>query len=134
VALLRLRVTAVAAATPLIMRLPLDKLGRILESGSPRATPTHERTRDVEAAVERVLARAGGRIVPAGCLTRAVTRYWFLQRAGEPVVLCFGVGRPQGGAIEGHAWVLRAGEPYREQRDPRAVFNETWRSPRGTAP
>ena len=132
-ALLRLRVYAVAVATPLLMRLPLAVLGRVLE---PRAAPAPDvgRTTRVEEAVEEVLGHAGGRVLRGGCLTRGVTRYWFLRRAGEPVELCFGVGRPDGGPLEGHCWILRAGEPYREGRDPRPVFAETWRIPRAEQP
>ena len=51
------------------------------------------------------------------CLRRSLVRYYFLRRAGVPLVLNFGA-RFQGGvadrAITGHAWVTLNGEPYCE--------------------
>jgi hypothetical protein len=60
-----------------------------------------------------------------GCITRGVTCYRFLRRAGAPVSLRFGIGRVNG-AIEGHCWIVYAGEPLAERRDPRDVFTEMW--------
>jgi hypothetical protein len=77
--------------------------------------------------VDAVLGRFG-RLVSTSCLTRGLTRYYFLRRAGVPVTLCFGVGWPDG-RFEAHCWLSRDGEPFLEARDPRPVFGETYRIP-----
>ena len=128
--MLRARIVLFAVVVPLLVRLPLRTLDRLLTPRGPRAAAP-SRHDPVAEAVEAVLASADGRIVRRGCLTRGITRYFFLRRAGMPVVLRFGVGRPDGGGLEGHCWIEHDGEPYRERRDPRPVFAETWRIPRG---
>jgi Transglutaminase-like superfamily len=121
------RILAVAAAAPLLMRLPLPRLARVLE---PRRRPSRlaPSADAVAARVEALLARPT-RLVRRSCLTRGVTRYWFLRRAGIDVELCFGMGRPRGGEPAGHCWILLNGEPYLETTDPRPVFVETYRLP-----
>ncbi len=107
------------------MRLPLDRLARLLE---PRRAPAPRTPAEVErlvASVESVLA-AGWPLVRRGCLTRGVTLFWFLRRAGVPVDLVFGMGTPADG-FEGHCWLVRDAEPWLERTDPRPVFAETYR-------
>ena len=57
------------------------------------------------------------------CLRRSLMRYYFLRRAGLPLVLNFGA-RFKGGVadreITGHAWVTLDGQPYFED-------GENWR-------
>ena len=120
--LLRLRITAVAVAVPLLMRLRLARLARVLEPRRAPAAPV-ARADDIAAQVEAVLE---GPFVRRSCLTRGVTRYWFLRRAGVDVALCFGMGRPTGDPA-GHCWIVRDGEPYLETVDPRPIFVETYR-------
>jgi Transglutaminase-like superfamily len=123
--LLKLRILVVAAAVPLLMRLRLPRLARVLE---PRRAPPAPvaRADEIAGQVEAVLGR-GGRLVRSSCLTRGVTRYWFLRRAGVDVALCFGMGRPGGDDPAGHCWIVRDGEPYLESVDPRPIFVETYR-------
>jgi hypothetical protein len=115
----------VAVAVPLLTRLPLTRLARVVE---PRRAPPEAPAASVErlvGRVERVLA-AGRPLIRPGCLTRGVTLFWFLRRAGVPVDLVFGMGRPAG-AFEGHCWLVRSAEPWLERTDPRPVFAETYR-------
>ena len=72
--------------------------------------------------------RALAPVVRSGCLTRGVTLYWLLRRAGVPVELCFGVGRP-GEELAGHCWLTRDGRPYLEPADAPAYFDALYRIP-----
>lgn len=57
------------------------------------------------------------------CLRRSLTRYYFLRRAGLPVVVQFGAkfsgGTPDRN-VNGHAWLTLNGQPYFED-------DENWR-------
>ncbi len=77
--------------------------------------------------VDGWLARSRPFVRP-GCVTRGLTLYRFLRRAGAQVSLRFGIGTVNG-ATEGHCWIVYGGEPLCERRDPREVFTETWAVP-----
>ena len=47
------------------------------------------------------------------CLRRSLVLFHLLRRAGCPVALHIGV-RKQDGALQAHAWLVLAGEPYLE--------------------
>jgi hypothetical protein len=122
------RVLAFAAIVPLLMRLPMHRIAAVVE---PRRAPdacSAARERVVITRVDRVLWAARGALKPT-CLTRGLTRFYFLRRAGVPVALCFGVGEPDG-RFAGHCWLVRDGEPFLERTDPRDTFTETVRIPR----
>lgn len=126
-ALLLARILAFALVVPALMRLHPARLHALLE---PRALPPAPRPGAVErvtAHVERVLRR-GWPAVRRGCLTRGLTRYYFLRRAGIDVSLCFGLGTVDG-AVAGHCWLEQDGEPLLEARDPRVIFTEMYRFP-----
>jgi hypothetical protein len=125
-AVLALRVLAVAAAVPLITRLPLPRQVSILQPRR-RRTPNPARAAWLAENVDRIIA-AGRPVVRPGCLTRGLTHYYFLSRAGSDVRLVFGIGE-MAGRPEGHCWLERAGEPYLEREDPRPHFVETWSVP-----
>ncbi len=72
------------------------------------------------------LIRRGHPAVRPGCLTRGVTLYYGLRRAGLDVQLCFGVGS-DGGNVAGHCWLDLDGEPLLERVDPRSKFTEVVR-------
>jgi hypothetical protein len=113
---------------PLLLRLPLAHLESIVE---PRRTPARadeQRTEWLATRIDGILA-AGRPVVRSGCLTRGVTLYYFLRRAGVDVSLQFGVGRVRG-SYEGHCWLVRDGEPYLERVDPRPLFTGTYCIPR----
>jgi hypothetical protein len=122
---LALRVVAFAAAVPLLMRLPIERVGRWIEpSGRPAPEPSLQDVNALVASIDRWLARSRP-IVRSGCVTRGVTLYRFLRRAGAEVSLRFGIG-PMDGALAAHCWIVYRGEPLAEQRDPRGVFTEMW--------
>lgn len=74
--------------------------------------------------------RIGRPLVRSGCLTRGVTLYWFLRRAGLEVELRFGLDPDDAGDLtDGHCWLTLDGEPYLEPRDPRPRFTEVYRLP-----
>jgi Transglutaminase-like superfamily len=128
---IRIEVLVFAAVVPLLMRLRLTTLERILEPRRP-ARASSGQAREVAFHVEAALAR-GSRIFSTTCLTRALTRYYFLRRVGVPLTLCFGIGWPEG-APAAHCWLLQEGEPFLEARDPRPLFAETYRIPSPGSP
>lgn len=125
-AVLILRLGCVAALVPLLMRLPLPWVSRLLSAGRPRAAL---RRRPIDAGrllrcfdAAMVVARP---VVRPGCLTRAVTLYWFLSRSGLPVELRFGIATD--GEAVGHAWLALDDTPFLEATDPTARFTVTYR-------
>ena len=126
-ALLFLRIFAFAAAVPYLLRLKLPKVAGLLELGcdSFATEANEENVKKVAAYVELVIAR-GRPIVRPGCLTRGLTRYYFLRRAGMNVTLCFGMGRVDCKFI-GHCWLTRDGEPFLELEDPQTRYVEVYR-------
>jgi hypothetical protein len=108
------------------MRLPLARLERVLEPRRPRRLDVR-RQQWLAEHVDAILA-AGHPLVRPGCLTRGVTLYYFMRRAGVDVGLQFGMGKPVR-EIEGHCWLVRGSEPYLERRDPRPIFAPTYRIP-----
>lgn len=129
--LLAARVFAFAVCVPLITRLPLSRQEAILEPRCP-----HRRARAREAwlvvNVDRVLGR-GAPLVRPGCLTRGLTHFYFLRRAGVDVRLSYGIGVVDG-RPEGHCWLVRDGEPWLEREDPRTRFTVTHSVGRVAAP
>ena len=108
------------------MRLPLRRLQAFLEPADTPLGIAAARQQHVIDLVNRVI-EAGRPIFRTNCLTRGVTRYYFLRRLGIDVQLVFGVGRPTRGGLAGHCWLVKDGEPYLETQDPRPVFAETYR-------
>jgi hypothetical protein len=123
-----MRVGSVAAAVPLIMRLPLPRVAALV------TRPTRRRplaAAEVEQ-LERLIAlapRIARPLVRSGCLTRGVTLFWFLRRGGLDVELRFGLDPAQDGATEGHCWLSLDDEPFLEKADPRPRFAELYRLP-----
>jgi hypothetical protein len=124
----------VAVAAPLLVRAGLPRLQRWIEPGR-RPTPIdpHE-AEPLEDQLGRwvdSVIRRGQPLVRPGCLTRGVTLYYALRRAGDDVSLCFGVGSDEG-QVAGHCWLVKEGEPLLERVDPRSKFTEVVRlSPDG---
>jgi hypothetical protein len=121
-----LRVLVFAAAVPLLFRLKLSVISGWLE----RRTRTKGMSMPDPARVEQTircveLARlVGSPLVRPTCLTRGVTHYLFLRRAGLPVSLCFGAAMKDGVLVSqaGHCWLVKDGEPFLENSDPRRQF------------
>jgi hypothetical protein len=121
----------VALVAPALARLPLPRLESVLE---PRRLRPGLGARDAEFATARIarvvdsVIRRGRPLVRSGCLTRGITRYWLLRRAGVDVSLCFGAGVVEG-RFEAHCWIDRDGRPILEPTDPRDAFAEIARIP-----
>jgi hypothetical protein len=127
-AVLLIRLSAFAAAVPLLMRLPLPRVAALLDRPTGARLPIRE---DVER-IERLTGlapRVAAPLVRPGCLTRGVTLYWFLRRAGLDVELTFGVDARPEVATDGHCWLMLNGEPFLEKADPRSRFAELYRLP-----
>jgi len=121
------RTLLVATAAPALAHLDLDRLQRVLEPRRRSAPPEPGRVlplgHEYAALVDAVI-RKGRPIVRPGCMTRGITLYALLRRAGVDVGLRFGVGRPHPDtpAVEGHCWLVLDGEPFLERTDPRPLF------------
>jgi hypothetical protein len=130
--LLLAQVFLFAAAVPALARLKLSSLQRVLEPASPPVAPDPARVAEIVRAVDRAIS-LGSPFVRRGCLTRAITLYYFLRRAGLDVQLRFGMGVLERD-YAGHCWLVKDGEPYLEARDPRPLFTEMYSIPqRGAA-
>ena len=121
-----LRVLLFAIAVPTLFRLRLPRLNRLLAAPGPPVDPPPGASVKAEQIIRCVeLARAvGNPLVRPRCLTRAVTLFYFLRRAGLDLTLCFGAARHDGHwlAAAGHCWLARNGQPFLEARDPRLNF------------
>jgi hypothetical protein len=122
-ALLRLRIAAFAASVPLLVRLPLPRLARVLR---PRRAPGSVDATQVDRIVALTDDALRGRFVRQTCLVRGITLYYFLSRAGLNVTLCFGMG-PMRGEMAGHCWLDVDGQPFREKEDPLPHFTAVYR-------
>jgi hypothetical protein len=124
-----------AFVVPLLLRRRIDRLAPLIEP-SPRSRarslpPLPPPSADaVDALVRRIhrLLLAGHPVIRSGCLTRGVTLYYFLRRAGAEVTLRFGMGEIDG-SFSGHCWLEQDGEPLVETQDPRPLFVEMFRIP-----
>jgi hypothetical protein len=122
------RLGAFAAAVPVLMRLPLPRAAAVITSPTRRPAPSDGEVERLDRLMS-VAQRAGRPLVRSGCLTRGVTLFWFLRRAGLDVELCFGLDAGDGCAPDGHCWLALDDEPFLERRDPRARFAELYRLP-----
>ena len=135
---LLLRLTAVAVAAPHLARIDLPRLQRVLE---PETTPAsasvegggEDGGRDDDAVVldeygrwVDAIIRRGHPLVRPGCLTRGITLYYGLRRAGVDVSLCFGMGGGDDGPV-GHCWIDLDGVPRLEGVDPTSKFTSVAR-------
>jgi hypothetical protein len=119
-----LRILLFAAAVPLLVRLRLPSLARLLE---PRLVPpaTDPAKAEKIIAYTDAVLQFGRPLVHAKCLTRALCLYYFLRREGVDVTVHFGVEK-SGDTFAGHSWLMMDGEPYLEEADPRLYFSEVY--------
>jgi hypothetical protein len=121
-----LRVLTFATAVPLLFNLRLSVLSRLLERRIRSARQRGDDSINSNQIIRCVeIVRAVGQpLVRPQCLIRAVTLYYFLRRAGMDLSLYFGAARKEGRLVEaaGHCWLVKDGEPFLEERDPRASF------------
>ena len=88
--LLLFHVACFASAAPMLMRLQLPRLQRLLEPKTRRPPPTPAQVQQITRYVEAV-RRRGRPLVRSSCLTRGLTLYYFLRRSGLEVTLEFGM-------------------------------------------
>ena len=116
-----------AALSRLVARLPPARLESVLE---PRGVPRQHDPAEIERVaqrIERVLSRSEP-VLRHHCLTRGLTRYFFLRRVGANVQLVFGIGEIDG-RPHGHCWLLRDGMLYHESSDPEQTFTAVYSLP-----
>lgn len=110
-----------AAAVPLLMRLPLPKLHALLRPHAMRPLCGPAKVQQIAGYVDAAI-QLGRPLIQPRCLTRGLTLYFFLSRAGLDVELCFGVGNKEAN-YPGHCWLIRDGEPYLEPQNPHARYS-----------
>jgi hypothetical protein len=126
--LLFAQVSACASAVPLLMRLPLTRSAALLTRAPGYRSPSSDEVERLDR-LTALAPRVAHPLVRHGCLTRGVTLFWFLRRAGLDVELRFGVDPGGESTTHGHCWLTLNGEPYLERLDPRPRFVETYRIP-----
>jgi hypothetical protein len=119
-----LQIVVFAAIVPFLFRLKLSRVQALLEPKG-RSSANRDRVEKIAAYVEMAIQK-GAPLVRPGCLTRAVTRYYFFRRDGMDVSLCFGMGQVQKEFV-GHCWLVRDGVPFMETLDPRPRYAEMYR-------
>jgi hypothetical protein len=119
-----LRALVVGILAPLLLRARPERLARLLEPRRAVRPQDDEELAGMLRLTDVTLAR-GRPFVRTGCLTRGVTRYWMLRRAGAEVALCFGVGSVAGN-VEAHCWIAQGSTPILEPPDVQQ-FHEMFR-------
>ncbi len=119
-----------AVLIPMLMRLELPRL-RSLLSPRPASTPADPHKLQQIAEYVEAAIQLGRPFIRESCLTRGVTRYYFMNRAGLSVSLCFGMGQVDEN-FAGHCWLVNNGEPFLEKRDPRPLFKIVYSFPGST--
>ena len=120
-ALLILRIVLVAAVAPLLVRLDLPRLKKLIEPTRVRKSPSTEIVNRIVRYTDLVLS---GRVpfVRKDCFRRAIILYYFLRREGLELDLRFGITEPGESVSEGHCWLVKDELPYLEDRDPMSRF------------
>ena len=113
-ALLFVRVFLFAASVPLLLRLKLAALETLVEPRHTPPAPSKGELDKIVICVDHALM-VGRPLIRPGCLTRGVTRYYFLKRAGAEVSLCFRMAKV-GDEFVGHCWLTNRGEPFLKAR------------------
>jgi hypothetical protein len=115
-----LRIFLFAAAVPALGRLSLLKLEQLLK-------PKHRSLSAEPAGIQKMIdyvdlvLRFGKPMIRSRCLTRGLTLYYFLRRAGLDVTLCFGLENFEN-RYHGHCWLVKDGVPFSEPKDPRSMY------------
>jgi hypothetical protein len=115
--------TAVAVTAPQLARLGLPRLQRLLEPRSPSGGIDTSETVLIDEYGRWVdgIVRRGHLLVRTGCLTRGITLYYGLRRAGLDVSLCFGMGSDAGSRV-GHCWIELESTSLLEPAEPTSKF------------
>jgi hypothetical protein len=117
---------ALALARELPGRLE-QPLPAALQALTPPAEPQFLDRDAMRQIVDALTTFGAGR--PLGiCLRRSLLRYYFLRRAGLPLVIHFGARR-LGDDVRGHAWLTLDGQPYYEKPEHTQVHTLMWSYP-----
>ena len=130
-ALLFLRMFLFATGVPFLMRLNLPSLKSLLDPKFPLQVADQSRAQKIVSYADHAI-RMGKPLIRSSCLTRGVTLYYFLRRAGLEVDLCFGTGEIEGEFVA-HCWLVMEGQPFLEAKDPRTYLTEVYRFSSSTA-
>lgn len=122
------RMIVFASLVPVMTRLQPRTLERLLRRPVRRPEPASLETATRIVEHLRLARRIASPLVRPGCLTRGLTLYYFLRRAGFDVTLCFGMGGAAG-QFSGHCWLSRAGGPFLEAPDPRPLYAHVFSIP-----
>jgi hypothetical protein len=122
-----LRMFFFALSVPLLLRLKLPTLQRLLEPTKPPSNYEPAMVQRISASIDR-LVRFGQPLFRSVCLARGTTLYYFLRRAGVDVSLFFGIRKSDTGFI-GHCWIVRDGVPFMEAQDPRLLYTAIYSIP-----
>lgn len=117
---LLVRIFGFALIAPWLMRLPVTQVTWILTPLQPKTSPDPQRIAKI-VLYTNVILRTCRPLVQARCLTRGLTLYHFLRRSGLDVDLHFGAGYVDQ-VFAAHCWLVKEGEPFAEQPDPRLHY------------
>ena len=129
--ILFLRILALLAVSPLLVRFDLPRLKRLIEprrvrrAGMVRKMPSTESVDRIVRYTDGMLARRGP-MMRKNCFRRAITLYYFLRREGVELDVCFGVKTPGESLLDGHCWLVRDESPYLEAIDPTSMFTPVY--------
>ncbi len=117
-----LRVGCFAATVPILMRLRLPTINRLLDrriASAMKGGGDSNQPADVMSCLESALT-LGAPLLRPSCLRRGLTLYYFMRRSGLDVSLHFGARHSNGVLVEapGHCWLEKDGHPFLENEDP----------------
>ena len=118
--LLVVRVLVFVLLLPLVVRLKLPHLARVVEPRRRKGASSQALIAETLATVEWALGLAAPQM-RSNCLARGVTRLYFLRRVGADVSLHFGLD-VAGAPAAGHCWLVKDEQPFLEDGDPRRRF------------
>jgi Transglutaminase-like superfamily len=127
-ALLCFRIVLFALAVPVLLRLKLPTLEKLLMGNGAVAAADSAMTKKIITCIDSLLATACRPPGRSRCLTRGLSLFYFLRKGGLNVTLCFGIGKING-QFAGHCWLIKDGEPFLEAQDPRTVFTAIYAMP-----
>lgn len=124
---LLLSIFGLALVTPWVMHLRLPWVAKQLTPPARSSSPTQQQIDQVLTYTDAVI-RTFRPLIQDRCLTRGLTRYYFLRRIGLPVELHFGAGYVDN-TFEGHCWLVKDGQAFAEANDLDQLFTLTYQFP-----
>ncbi len=127
-----LQIFVFAAVVPALVLLKPSQLEALLAPKKVRPAADLLRVQKIASYVDAA-QKVGSPLIRSGCLTRGLALYYFLNRSGLDVALCFGIGKIKGEFL-GHCWLVKDGEPFLETKDPRPLYRQTYAFPHALTP